>query len=97
MPRWKQMKTLDGDSATGVHVNFPFLDPHPARRQVPVNDRRRRRCVALPGISASVPAGYVGPVTGQYACLMERSGSEASRPGASSNPGCDGVKKVIAS
>ena len=30
----KQMKTLDGDSAAGVHVNFPFLDPHPGRRNV---------------------------------------------------------------
>ena len=30
----KQMKTFDGDSAEGVHVNFPFLDPHPGRRDV---------------------------------------------------------------
>ena len=30
----KQMKTFDGDSVAGVNVNFPFLDPHPGRRDV---------------------------------------------------------------
>ena len=30
----KQMKTFDEASDAGVHVNFPFLDPHPDRRDV---------------------------------------------------------------
>ena len=44
-----------------------------------------------------IAAHQVRQVSGQNACLMERFSSEASRPGANSKPGCDGVKNVIAS
>ena len=30
----KHLKTFDGDTADGVRVNFPFLDPHPQRSEV---------------------------------------------------------------
>ena len=30
----KHLKTFDGDTADGVRVNFPFLDPHPGRSEV---------------------------------------------------------------